>query len=50
MADIEYLDNPNERAHSDHAPVLLVMKDMDKLDSDRDANGGPADSAERRKG
>lgn len=32
VVETEYLEDPKERAHSDHAPVLLVLKDMDKLD------------------
>lgn len=31
VVQTEYLEDPKERAHSDHAPVLLVLKDMDKL-------------------
>ncbi|GJE87549.1 DNase I-like protein [Phanerochaete sordida] len=47
VVEIEYMDDPKERAHSDHAPLLLVMKDMGKLDT---ANSGPHGSAEGRQG
>lgn len=33
VVESEYLDDPKERAHSDHAPVWLVLRDMDPLDS-----------------
>lgn len=29
VAETEYLEDAKERAHSDHAPVWLVLKDMD---------------------
>ncbi|TBU40114.1 hypothetical protein BD309DRAFT_927740 [Dichomitus squalens] len=29
VVDITYLEDPQERGHSDHAPLLLTMKDMD---------------------
>ncbi|KAI0763268.1 Endonuclease/exonuclease/phosphatase [Irpex lacteus] len=31
-ADIRYLEDPVDRAHSDHAPVLLALRDMNNLD------------------
>ncbi len=33
VVDIIYLEDPQERAHSDQAPFLLVMKDMDALNT-----------------
>ena len=33
VVDITYLEDLQERGHSDHAPLLLTMKDMHALDT-----------------
>ncbi|KAI0347284.1 DNase I-like protein [Trametopsis cervina] len=33
VEEIEYLEDPSERAHSDHAPILLVLRDMNESQS-----------------
>ncbi|TFK56704.1 DNase I-like protein [Heliocybe sulcata] len=32
VAEIAYLEDQEERAHSDHAPILLKLRDMDKIE------------------
>lgn len=39
VVDISYLEDLKERGHSDHAPLLLIMRGMTELNEDRGVQG-----------